>query len=135
MNRLTKEPRAISTCISVDVCKWYNRLWEYESTGLTPAEIATMQTELAAYRHAEQDKQLVRVVRCKDCAHGVPMPDKVRGFYRDDVRHCRMFRGDDAPGGVSAVWEDDYCGEGEARQGKEAPTPYGAPFDEPFGEA
>lgn len=116
MNRLTGEPRTMSMCLSVDGCKQYNRLWEYENTSLTPDEIAAMRDELAAYHQAEQDGRLVKVVRCKDCAHGVPIPDKARVDYRDDVLHCRMLRGDeDKTFNVSAVWEDGYCDEGKAR--------------------
>lgn len=70
MNRLTDKPRTVSMCISVDECKRHNRLWEYENTGLTPDEITAMQIKLLAYRQAEQAGRLVRVVRCKDCAHG-----------------------------------------------------------------
>lgn len=54
MYRLTDEPRTMSTCMSVDECRRYNRLWEYENTGLTPDEIAAIQAERdAALRRAE----------------------------------------------------------------------------------
>lgn len=37
------------------------RLYEYESTGITPADIAAMQAELSAYKQGEKDGTLVRV--------------------------------------------------------------------------
>lgn len=61
MERLTDERRTMSMCMSVDECKKHNRLWEYEQSGLTPADITAMQTELAAYRQAEAEGTLVRV--------------------------------------------------------------------------
>lgn len=58
--------------------------------------------------------ELVEVVRCRDCKHGAPVPERVRKDFTDKAMGCKVQRGDwKVAYGFSVVAVDSYCDEGE----------------------
>lgn len=55
--------------------------------------------------------KMAKIVRCKDCLNGWPLPDGAKPFVRNDCLVCAMGRGD-SRGRYSVVLPDDYCNAG-----------------------
>ena len=48
-------------CDNCSIQKAFNKLGQYEDTGLEPSEIAAMQEQLQAYKQAEQDGKIIKL--------------------------------------------------------------------------
>lgn len=59
----------------------------------------------------------VEVVRCRDCKYAKPVPKAKAPYIADGTFCCLVQRGDETYG-VSVVWADGYCDEGEREDGE-----------------
>lgn len=57
----------------------------------------------------------VEVVRCKDCARTLPLPEDRAPYFADGVMVCALGRGDPHKG-QSVVYPDDFCSDGVRRR-------------------
>ena len=65
----------------------------------------------------EEDVDVVKVVRCKDCVHAVDIEkDYIRKLFIDGTKQCELGRGDLCYG-ASIVSHDGFCDSGERKDG------------------
>lgn len=59
----------------------------------------------------------VPVVRCAECIHSREI-EKVPAnrYFTDRVKHCTELRGSASDDGISAVWRDGYCDDGQRKE-------------------
>lgn len=81
MYRLTDEPRTMSTCMSVDECRRYNRLWEYETCRLPPTQ---MLIELARLYGVSTDYLLGVTDAVSEPSQAMWIDTRDRGPSEDD---------------------------------------------------
>jgi hypothetical protein len=69
-DRLTGDFKGASMFATVEQARQYNRLRQYEDTGLTPGEIAALRAELDALKADIEAGRLVRILcRCERCEY------------------------------------------------------------------
>lgn len=56
-------------------------------------------------------------VRCMECKYCAPVPKGRTKLFASGVSVCTIGRGDDCCG-VSTVWADDFCSDGEKKEEK-----------------
>ena len=96
MNRITDGFRGASMFASSETAKYYNAL-------------ADLEDKL-------ERGEMVEVVRCRDCEHGKPLPEKHRHEFAEGVLDCYCRRADPDIHDICAVWPDGYCDEGEPKE-------------------
>ena len=59
----------------------------------------------------------VPVVRCAECIHSREI-EKVPAnrYFTDRVKRCTELRGSASDDGISAVWRDGYCDDGQRKE-------------------
>lgn len=87
-DRLTGDFKGASMFATVEQARQYNRLRQYEDTGLTPDEIAALRAENERYKADIEAGRLVRVEPCDECRY--KLESHAWEYYTYPCRECRQ---------------------------------------------
>ena len=97
MDRITDGFRGASMFASSETAKYYNALCDLEDK--------------------IERGEMVAVVRCRECRHAKPIPERAAHAFTDKAMMCEWQRGDwSMTEGFSLVAEDGFCDEGECKE-------------------